>query len=629
LDWIGLDWIGLDEYKDKGIEHSNSSSNNNNNSTGGHGGKRSDNADKSDRGRTQRNPAYSDSISNLNSKRTPNREDYGENTRRRRYNRDNMDDNDDDNDNDNDRLFRTTTNDGSNSRDDNRYNNDRSSSRRRGASAASRYHRDNGEEEEDTDRYRDRNRNIRERTDSGYHSDDYDDSRRRDSRNRDASRRYEERSFRESSSNSNNNNNRSERRRRHSKDHYYTTSSSDDDHNDDDDDDETEVRNTNEPKEWPPSFKENGSAFVFDVRSAMFYEPLSDFFYDPKSKLYYGNKKCAYFRYDDKKEPPFVEVQKMTTEQVEEQQSSGGIAQEKVAPPPLKAAALSKPKIAIKFKTKKVKSSVSVSTLSSREAATATTVSISKAKQQQIANIGKWNEQQAEQKQQQGVVNPNPSAPLDAALLGQQGSSLSQTTPTPPKIKTTIKGEPICLVCKKKFPNLAKLRLHEKGSELHKKNLLKLEETRKKKKLATAAATAATGTKRKLGEAATAILAIDHSASTSTATTTTTASTSITVYTDRAEKRRQLHGADLGGPESLLRFEPLIPATPQQSLGQTPLRTDLLDDETNVGHQMLQKMGYNAEQQEKQKPNSSTNEHLRKEWDRIEAMAQKSVPRYR
>jgi hypothetical protein len=559
----------------------------------------------------------------------------------------------DENDNDieDDRFFRTTPNHGSNSRKDNRYNNDRSSSRRRGASAALRYHRDNVEEEKDTDRYRNLNPNhsLRERSDTSYFSEDYDDdSHRRDSRNRDTSRHYEERSFRESSSNGN----RSDRRRRHSKDYYYTTSSSDDDHNDkhgpnpNDDHDETEVQNPIEPKEWPPSFQENGSAFVFDVRSAMFYERLSDFFYDPKSKLYYGNKKCAYFRYDDTKEPPFVEVQKMTTEQVEEQRSSGGIAQEKVAPPllKLKAVGLSKPKIAIKFRTKKVKSSVAVSTLSSREAATTTTVSVSKAKQQQIANIGKWNEQQAELKQQQGVVDPNPSV---------QGSTLPLA---PSKIKTTIKGEPICLVCKKKFPNLAKLRLHEKGSELHKKNLLKLEETRKQKKLSAAAASAASaataGTKRKLGEAATAILAIDHSASTSTATaatttaTTTSTSTSTTmstamaiattVYTDRAERRRQLHGADLGGPQSLLRFEPLIPATPQQSLGQTPPRTDLLDDETNVGHQMLQKMGYTTNQQQKEKPNSSrissssaTNKHLRKEWDRIEAMAQKSVPRYR
>jgi hypothetical protein len=593
-----------DDDKDKGIESSNSS--NSNNGTGSHGGKTSGNADRNDRVRTQRNHTYSDS--NSDSKRTPNRENYGDDTHRR-YKRDDMDDDD--------RLFRTT--DGNN-RDD-RYND--SSSSRRGA-ALSRYHRDNGDE--DTDRYR----NRRERSDSGYFSDENNDndSRRRDSR-RDSSRCYEERSRRESSSN------RSDRRRRHSKDYYYTSSEDDhdDDHNDDGDHEENnttekEVRN-NEPKEWPPSFQENGSAFAFDVRSAMFYEPLSDFFYDPKSKLYYGNKKCAYFRHDENKEPPFVEVQKMTTEQVEEQ-SSGGIAQEKVAPlhasKSKAAVALSKPKIAIKFKTKKVKSSVSTSTTAAREAAA--TATISKAKQQQIANIGKWNEKQAELKQS-AVPNPAATVRLDASPLGQ-GSSQKLSISTPPKIKTTAKGEPICLLCKKKFPNLAKLRLHEKGSELHKKNLLKLQEN-KKKKLADAA-----GTKRKLGETATSTPALDPSDANNNSNKgleTSTATTTATVYTDRAEKRRQLHGADLGGPQSLLRFEPMIPATPSDP---TPPRTDLLDDETNVGHQMLQKMGYKADQQQPNsngKPptssNTNTNEHLRKEWDRIEAMAQKSVPRYR
>ena len=63
-----------------------------------------------------------------------------------------------------------------------------------------------------------------------------------------------------------------------------------------------------EPLDWPPCFDEDGSAFVFDARSGMFFEARSEFFYDPKSKMYYCNRKKMYYRYDDTKEPPFVEV---------------------------------------------------------------------------------------------------------------------------------------------------------------------------------------------------------------------------------------------------------------------------------------------------------------------------------
>jgi len=565
--------------KDKGID-SNTGVH-----TGVGGGKRNGNSKRNDHGRTQRN-SYSDSD------RKWDHDNYCDDSSRR-YELDT----------DDDRKISSKLQDHRGSgniesedrfrRDgdrDDRYNDN--DSRRRGTSI---YH-DDGD---DTDRYR----NRRERSDSLYHSDEYDDSRRDLRRN--------ERSRRDGSRRSSD---RSDHRRRYSNDH----TSDDDDH--EENTNEKFVRK--EPKEWPPSFQNNGSAFTFDVRSAMFYEPLSNFFYDPKSKLYYGNKKFAYYRYDDKKEPPFVEVQKMTNEQVEEQQrgDSGGIAQEKVAVNNKVSTAPSKPKIAIKFKTKKVKSSVS--TLAAREGANqqATTATVSKAKQQQIANIGKWNEKQAELKQ--SVPN---SAPNTSNAVSEKGSQVPN-----PKIRTTAKGEPICLLCKRKFPNLAKLRLHKKGSELHKKNLLKLQEKMKQQN-------AAAGTKRKLDEKTTS--AVDPSPN--HATETATVSATAPVYTDRAEKRRQLHGVDLCAPtnalQSLRQFE-TKPDTSSESRGgsaSNPPGSDLLN-ETNVGHQMLQKMGYKTKAEEHPTEGSNNNskpktanEHLRKEWDRIEAMAQKSVPRNR
>jgi len=298
----------------------------------------------------------------------------------------------------------------------------------------------------------------------------------------------------------------------------------------------------------------------------MFYEPLSDFFYDPKSKMYYGNKKFAYFRYDEKEDPPFVEVQKMT-------QMEGNPGDNIAIDLSTAKAASSKPKIAIKLSTKTVKSSRS--TLAAQKCdkqQQQQPATVSKAKQQQIANIGKWNEKQAKLKDE--AAPPPPQAKS--------------------KIRTTPKGEPICMICKKKFPNLGKLRLHEKASELHKKNVLALQELRK------AAAKRKAETQQQQQQQQ--------------------------LYTDRAEKRRQLHGTDLGASQSLSRLQQDKPPPSAPEPEKMTPGGDLFQ-ENNVGHKMLQKMGYqnpgSSEEIANDRPKTA-NEHLRKEWDRIEAMAQKS-----
>eukprot|EP00531_Pseudo-nitzschia_arenysensis_P010785 CAMPEP_0116129028 /NCGR_PEP_ID=MMETSP0329-20121206/7710_1 /TAXON_ID=697910 /ORGANISM="Pseudo-nitzschia arenysensis, Strain B593" /LENGTH=436 /DNA_ID=CAMNT_0003623277 /DNA_START=870 /DNA_END=2180 /DNA_ORIENTATION=- len=396
------------------------------------------------------------------------------------------------------------------------------------------------------------------------------------------------------------------RRRRQSRDF------SDEDYDDDNDNDdhyhrdrnrrETNEKTKKEETEWPPSFQKDGSAFTFDSRSAMFYEPLSDFFYDPKSKLYYGNKKSAYFRYDDKKEPPvFVEVQKVTKEQL--QQGEGIAIDVSVAT----VAPTTKPKIAIKFKTKTVKSSkstIAAQKCDKKQPLQQQPSMVSKAKQEQIANIGKWNVKQAE-------LNNNNKDETTAAtktnVVPQPPSP--QPLQTKQRVRTTIKGEPICMVCKKKFPNLAKLRLHEEKSELHKTNLLQLQAKRNQ-----------VAAKRK-------------------------AQAATPLYTDRAEKRRQLHGTDLGGSSQAL-LNGVVQQDDLPSVAEeTPAvgTTDLLLNESNVGHRMLQRMGYTKPESNNDTTTSTsissstttttttstTNDHLRKEWDRIEAMAQKSIPRNR
>ncbi|VEU41369.1 unnamed protein product [Pseudo-nitzschia multistriata] len=454
----------------------------------------------------------------------------------------------------------------------------------------------------------------RKRSDSGYCSDEPFERSRRDGRRTSAGRR-----------------DGWERPRSRSRD-YKTDGDYDYDRDRDSSDNDNceETSKKREPKEkereWPPSFQKDGSAFTFDTRSAMFYEPLSDFFYDPKSKLYYGNKKSAYFRYDVAEDPPFVQVKKMTAEEVEEQHrgDGGGFSQEKLAVSDRASAVVSKPKIAIKLKTKKVKSSkATANTEGSNHQPGAGTVS--RAKQEQIANIGKWTEKQAELKQTEPGADTSRTAP-PAPRQGEGTDTAS------PKVRTTAKGEPICLLCKRKFPDLAKLRLHERASELHKKNLQKFREKKKRQQNDASA-------KRK-----------PEGSEASAAGTNAAPVANETVYTDRAKKRRQLHGVELcasaNGLPSLGRTgERKEPPPDLPSPAQAP-GSDLFQ-ESNVGKQMLQKLGYkfdsvppgsNPPQQEQEqqtmvsdastKPRT-TNEHLRKEWDRIEALAAaKSKSRY-
>ncbi|CAJ1925980.1 unnamed protein product [Cylindrotheca closterium] len=296
--------------------------------------------------------------------------------------------------------------------------------------------------------------------------------------------------------------------------------------------------------EWPPSFDKDGSAFVFDNRSAMFYEALSDFFYDPKSKLYYSNKKESYFRFDEKEDPPFVKVEK----------SGGGPleASEVTVEPIVSAIAKPKPMIAINLKTiKKIKGSKSSIARYKHQAPL-----VSKEEQQRIANIEKWREKQVE---------------IKAEAQLEEGDESRQ------KIRWTKKGQPICMLCKRKFQSVEKLRSHERDSEMHKQNVVKLEEARQ------------AVLKRKESQAGT--------------------------YTDRAQRRRDLHGIEggLNAPSASRIGDPteaMEPATvPNDTLGSD-----------NIGNQLLRKMGW----QEGDKSESDPQDNLRKDWDRIETMAKKS-----
>ena len=332
-------------------------------------------------------------------------------------------------------------------------------------------------------------------------------------------------------------------------------------------------------REWPPFFEENGSAFVLDSRSGMFYEALSDFFYDPKSKLYYGNKKGSYFRYDEAKNPPFVEFHRVIENPGKEGETP--VDPTAVALDPIADATIEVKKtslISINIKSKKMKKRGKVS-----EPKVAPQIG-TKHQKEQVANIEKWSERQAEI---QAELSTDSSAQdVGASAVASKNSE---------KILKTAKGEPICTICKRKFPTVEKLRLHEKLSELHKQNLAKQ--------------TAAAGLKRKPPP--------------------------VIEYQDRAKKRRELHGPDaaIGLPTAAsLTLPPndTEPQKPGDSLGTN-----------NIGNQMLQKLGWkegaslgrksNEESDsasgenggEQSKKEDSTIENLRQDWDRIESMAAK------
>lgn len=325
--------------------------------------------------------------------------------------------------------------------------------------------------------------------------------------------------------------------------------------------------------EWPPCFDNEGSAFIFHPASGMFYEEQSDFFYDPKAKVYYGVKKGAYFRYDDSRDPPFVETQRADPTQ--------GTPLAPVEPPvTLPSADISlnlneKTRIAIKLKTKKVKKPKDILNTQSSEIFPMP-APVSKVQKEQVANIEKWKEKQAELKALHSV-----SSGVSAATAAEE-------------IKKTVSGEPICVLCRRKFPTIDKLRLHEDKSELHKSNLAKAAQQQQQQQQQLA------GEKRTHDEAALGT-AVDQQQQ----------------YRDRAEKRRILHGSDAITTES-----PLF-AAGERLLGK-PAPEGLGGN--NIGNRLLQKMGWQSGsglgKKRGEEVSKTSSEDIRKDWDRIEAIAE-------
>lgn len=327
----------------------------------------------------------------------------------------------------------------------------------------------------------------------------------------------------------------------------------------------------------------------------MFYEPASDFFYDPKTKMYYSNKKQKYFQFVKGMDPEFQAVES-------QQQANGGnagVSGQATSNASDAAANQSansntdgseKSKIAISLKTTALPSSFATETPAStmtlersklieklRKASSAP-VSATPAEPQvdkmHAKNMDVWTNRIKEMK---GEAS-------DAAAT-QQASEAAQ-------VKTTASGQPICALCRRKFANLEKLRQHEELSAMHKENLAKKAAADAKKEAATPECTYRDRTKERQ---------LMYSAS-STDTTHVDKLLASVIPTASAEKKAEV-------------------IRPEQALG-----------DTNVGNQLLQKMGWkNGESLgrkqeggdgEEHKAGSNVANNLKNDWERIESLAQ-------
>jgi len=406
---------------------------------------------------------------------------------------------------------------------------------------------------------------------------------------------------------------------------------------------------------WPPHFESSGASYVFDARSGLFYDATSNFFYDPKLKLYYGNEKQKYYEYcgESGARPPFREVDNQEELASATKNGIGGKsgavncdAGQDLVVQALQGGAANhghmkkdeKKKIAICLKKKPSggKNSAKSAVNSDKSSITLTLLTPSShAEKKHNADMEKWSKRGKEAQDSSNTMKGNDTA--GEGVITPAGKCEKVST----KVKTTTSGKPVCLLCRRKFADIKKLRQHEKLSALHKENLLKQKKKKteqsdlKQKKKKTeqsdkitnkANTNDTTSTKKKKTEQSDKI--------TNKANTNDTTSTE---YRDRAKERRGMYGTETLSSvttPSVLTVEagPSITnarvvtavetVTPSQSLG-----------ESNIGNQLLQKLGWtkgsslgrngaiSAGMEQEATTGESTADHLKKDWERIESLA--------
>lgn len=277
-----------------------------------------------------------------------------------------------------------------------------------------------------------------------------------------------------------------------------------------------------------------------DNRSGMFYEAESKFFYDPTTKLYYSHQKQAYFRHR------FGPNGKSLFDKVEHELTESSVTATTTTTDADKHMSLL-PTISINLKTTSLHKKAKKKKDHSAETKQPVLPAATRKTKEHEADLAKWSERQTELKAERDLS----------------------------KIPKTAKGEPICSLCKRKFPTLDKLFYHEKVSQLHKTNLAKQASEQK---------VVATEEKKP-------------------------------AYVDRAEQRRLLQG-----PETL------VSAPVQTGVETTSAATAAVVDpketlnEANIGNKMLQKLGWQQGKSLGRRTTEGSNQ-LEQDWERIERLA--------
>ena len=247
---------------------------------------------------------------------------------------------------------------------------------------------------------------------------------------------------------------------------------------------------------WPPPFDTDGALYVFDSRSGFFYEAESNFYYDPKSRYYYSIDAAAYFQYCPDQEPPFRKISPQQEEETSQEMvgkgeqkkqvdkhTIGSVEQTSLTTAKSKSegegGGSGKMKIAISLKTKDVGAATSslksptdtcmagkstVGREGRRTSPMTESHGITRMQAQTYdADIAKWNDARSSNTTTSTIRSSSQSTPDSAPVAG-----VVNTHNTP---RTTRTGQPICLLCKRKFADAKALQKHEQSSALHKQNL--------------------------------------------------------------------------------------------------------------------------------------------------------------
>lgn len=195
-------------------------------------------------------------------------------------------------------------------------------------------------------------------------------------------------------------------------------------------------------------------------------------------------------------------------------------------------------------------------------------------------NLSKWTERKAEKK----IQSTGSKIHADNKEGAKVKVKLQLNNKPPMMMAMTKSGKPICLVCKRKFESMEKLKQHEELSALHKSNLVKIQ---------------------------------NENPGFS--------------YKDRAKERRFLYG-DAGAMSASTKQEDeqmaqLQGNCPNLNKARTVLQTEVVRPEdsvgsANIGHQMLQKLGWKkGETLGRNKKDGEMNVKLKQDWETIETLA--------